>query len=119
LVGLATSADELEGKLYLPDGAGGFTDFVEAGALERVRGRPMPTMLKNTERNRRSTCSAPAAAEGRVFDEGEVVIREAAEAIAANGAEDSLVGTGAVGNGDGDGKQIGRAAGSFADELCR
>ena len=61
--------------------------------------------------------SALAAAEGRVFDEGEVVVvvGGAAEAVAAEGAEDALVGPGAAGDVDGDGEEVGGVVCAFAE----
>ena len=121
-LGITISVNQLEGKLNLPRVAGSLADYPKPEPVRVLAGSPMVTMLKrlkNSERNCRSTRSAPlaAAAEGRVFDEREVEVVEgrAAECVAAQRAEAALIRSRSAGDLDGDVEEVGGVVCAFAE----
>jgi hypothetical protein len=116
------SVDELERELNLPRRPGCFGNLAETRSVEDVSRQAHADDVEEIEElgpelEIHALGAAGAMAEGRALDEGEVVvvISWAAESVAAKVAEDPLIGTGATGNFDGDGKEIGGVVCAFAE----
>src|ERR1700678_3710717 len=116
------SVDELERELNLPRRPGRFGNLAETRSGEDVRGQAHVDDVEEIEElgpelEIHALCSAAAIAEGRAFDEGEVVVIvcRTAEAVAAKGTEDALIGAGTTGDIDGDGEKVSGVVCTFAE----
>src|ERR1035438_8406869 len=115
------SVDQFKRELYLTGTAGGLADLTEAGAGEYVGGRTHVDDIEEVEElaaelEVHKFSSAPPPAEGRAFDEREIVVIKGrpSKGIATQSSEAALVGARAASHVDGDGEVVHCIVDAFA-----
>ena len=112
-IAITPSEDQFQRELNLAGSPGGMIDKPEARAAQDIHGQREVDQVKGVEeltpKLQREGFRAGAAAQGGIFDQGEIEIVQggAAEGIAPQGSEASQVGAGPPGDANRDGEERG------------